>query len=735
MKERVHSPAIQGSREQRRIAVRRERARARWQRRGQRGQTLVIFALSLTVLLALAGLSVDVSRLYDLYARLQRAAEAGALAGVLYLPNNYGTPLPAPGDGHTAISRASIEVVKNGIGSVIDDTVTSDCPNPVTSVTIAVCQVQVGQLPALRVTVTQTASVALMGGLGVGPSTISATGEASYLPPFALGVSPSAPNYFGDEGECNVGGTITNCNPTGSGAHKQNFVANINGPGDLKEMGDPFVYCEEGPSQGPPAGIADPALPALPYATYNGLGTNHLSYPDATSLVGLTGQHCGQPGPGGSPPGNPDQQPPGYDGPMTDGTSHPGAYNYGIVVPTSGASLWVYNGNYTPYIDGSLNNCHGKQALDTFFKNLSCNGFYSSYGNLTPSGSPVPSWDGKFDDPSLYFNTTFTLYAVQNTYFRNLDEIVTCTGSGFGTAACPPAATGMNQTSNKVEWTFQPFDQMTQDVQLHCFNGYPTYDLSDFSSYGNLGGITPNKGCIASSATPPCLSSSRNGGLGGQSWCNLANNLPAGTYRLAVEATSFDQQSGTSLLSGWGQHGYGIKLCDPTLTIYTPGAAVGCADGGDIAAWNNMDVLFAFPAANANNTLPLADVPSAYAGRSFTIGLFDLCDSVIGNNCWAEIIPPATNDVGTPNPTIPINYPSGVRPGTDPCTAKPAIFGASNGDNIYNGLWLNTTIQLPPNYQGGVWQLNVCTSQGTAQDIVGIKFTLVGSSVFLLPPV
>src|SRR5260370_6601723 len=81
-----------------------------------RGQTIVIFVLSLGVLLGFAGLAIDVLRAYDLYAHEQRAAEAGALAGLLYLPHNYNTAAPAPADRHSGASRAMIEVAKNGYG-------------------------------------------------------------------------------------------------------------------------------------------------------------------------------------------------------------------------------------------------------------------------------------------------------------------------------------------------------------------------------------------------------------------------------------------------------------------------------------------------------------------------------------------------------------------------------------------------------------------------------------------
>src|SRR5260221_3023157 len=79
------------------------------ERSQQRGQTLVIFALSLTVLIGFAGLAIDVLRTYDLYAHEERAAEAGALAGVIYMPNFYSAKATGI-DNNSAITRALIEV-------------------------------------------------------------------------------------------------------------------------------------------------------------------------------------------------------------------------------------------------------------------------------------------------------------------------------------------------------------------------------------------------------------------------------------------------------------------------------------------------------------------------------------------------------------------------------------------------------------------------------------------------
>src|SRR2546430_13416168 len=56
--------------------------------RDQRGQTLVIVALMLVPLLGFTGLVSDVAWYEVNLMRIQRAADAAALAGVVYLPGN-----------------------------------------------------------------------------------------------------------------------------------------------------------------------------------------------------------------------------------------------------------------------------------------------------------------------------------------------------------------------------------------------------------------------------------------------------------------------------------------------------------------------------------------------------------------------------------------------------------------------------------------------------------------------
>src|SRR6478672_5247731 len=70
----------------------------------ERGQIVVIFALSIIVFVGLAAVVIDVSWYWANTLRMQRAADAAALAGVVYLPGN-----PT-----LAYSTARAEAVKNG---------------------------------------------------------------------------------------------------------------------------------------------------------------------------------------------------------------------------------------------------------------------------------------------------------------------------------------------------------------------------------------------------------------------------------------------------------------------------------------------------------------------------------------------------------------------------------------------------------------------------------------------
>ncbi|HEY7778684.1 MAG TPA: pilus assembly protein TadG-related protein [Ktedonobacterales bacterium] len=463
-----------------RRSLRRRRSAAR-----QAGQTLIIFVLTLTVLLGIVGLAIDAVRLYDLYARAERAAEAGALAGVLYMPCFYNSATSGGGgncaagnspDGDSAASRAMREVFKDGFGSIPGSaTIASACPNPVGSVEVAVCQVP-GKATDLSVTVTEPIAFFFLGVVGIGPSSVSATAQAEYLPPIHLG---SRLNYFGDETQ-------------------QNFRAVINGPGDLKQFGDAYVYCEEGPSAAPPQDIG-PGQTA-----YNGISTNHDQYYVPGAWPGGTlpqGPNCGI-----NSPGNPDQQPSGFVGPATQGTAHPGAKNY-LISADASATVWIYNPNYIP--------TDNTPRLDHF----QAGGGQTYYAQAFANNA--------YDDPNMYFNMTYTVYRVPSLFLRTTDQVV----------------------SSKV---FKPFDMMSGDLTNHGCSTAPqqVYDLSQASSYPGPAGAG---GCFAYNNLP------NNNGCPGafHGWCQIATLSKAGNYRLAVEDTGVNVTT-----EGWGSHQYAAMVCN-----------------------------------------------------------------------------------------------------------------------------------------------------------------------------
>src|SRR2546428_12993197 len=82
-------------------------------RRDERGQTLVVVALMLTALFGFVGLVMDIAWFEVNLIRVQRAADAAALAGVVYLPTNVS------GASTAAINEATKNGYTNGTNGVV----------------------------------------------------------------------------------------------------------------------------------------------------------------------------------------------------------------------------------------------------------------------------------------------------------------------------------------------------------------------------------------------------------------------------------------------------------------------------------------------------------------------------------------------------------------------------------------------------------------------------------------
>jgi hypothetical protein len=139
----------------------------------QAGQAIILIALIMIALLTGIGLAIDSSQGYYYSATAERAAAAGALSGVLFMPSQL-TPAQAvpAGSGNDATDRAVNEAVRNGHGIVSG------------SVTVAAVS---GHPNQLQVTVSLSVQTLFMRTFGILNYPVSRYSIAEYLTPITLG--------------------------------------------------------------------------------------------------------------------------------------------------------------------------------------------------------------------------------------------------------------------------------------------------------------------------------------------------------------------------------------------------------------------------------------------------------------------------------------------------------------------------------------------------------------------
>ncbi len=184
-----------------------------------RGQTLVVAALVMTILFGLAGLALDVAW-YELnLVRIQRAADAAALAGVVYLPGNPSGAISA------ALAEATKNGYANGTGGVSVVPRRDPINNSILDVTV--------QAPV------QTYMARLFG-----TPTIqgSRTAAAEFVLPVPMG---SPQDYYGIANLCRNSDTPTSCSavPSATGVGTlatQGFWGSVLTKGANRANGDAY---------------------------------------------------------------------------------------------------------------------------------------------------------------------------------------------------------------------------------------------------------------------------------------------------------------------------------------------------------------------------------------------------------------------------------------------------------------------------------------------------------------
>ena len=158
-------------------------------RRRQRGQVLAIFAVATIVFVGILAVVVDVSWYWASSLRVQRAADAASLAGVVWLP----------GDVTRGVAAADAAAAQNGYATGVGVSISANQDSQVTSG---------GNPNQMDVTISAPVNTFFMRMFGITKITATRTSHAVYVLPVPMG---SPLNYYGDFGKVRTpgGGTTT----------------------------------------------------------------------------------------------------------------------------------------------------------------------------------------------------------------------------------------------------------------------------------------------------------------------------------------------------------------------------------------------------------------------------------------------------------------------------------------------------------------------------------------------
>ena len=144
--------------------------------KGSRGQVLILYVMAVFVFIGMLAVVLDISWYWINSNRVQKAADAAALAGVVWLP----------GDEPKAIQTAIYEAAKNGYTVAANGVA-------VNGLTLTAAK-QVGNDRRLNVSIRAPVDTFFMGLFGFDNVNVSRTAKAEYVLPVPMG---SPENYYG----------------------------------------------------------------------------------------------------------------------------------------------------------------------------------------------------------------------------------------------------------------------------------------------------------------------------------------------------------------------------------------------------------------------------------------------------------------------------------------------------------------------------------------------------------
>jgi Flp pilus assembly protein TadG len=313
----------------------------------QAGQIIVIFALMLTVIIGLVGIAIDTTYAWRESLRVQRAADAASLAGVVYMPGCFDASSPGCGT-NNASAIAVAEAKQNGYTA---------------STTTFVTPAKGATPRELDVSITTQSPTFFSRIFGINSWTVTRSSKAVYVTPVPMG-SPQA--YYGVYALCDAVNTVPNCpnetGPTSVTVTSQGFFGAIEAEGSNTSTGDAFApYYDGNPTLNP---------------KYNSAGYEYdVTANSAGNLYLFDADFCAT-------------------SDKKDGSGHAGAGDHWLGANPVGASTYylLYDTNNTPLTtadDRLVTSKYFTNQLQADESNLYGNGhnYIDGQGNTIPAGT------------------------------------------------------------------------------------------------------------------------------------------------------------------------------------------------------------------------------------------------------------------------------------------------------------------------------------------------------------
>jgi hypothetical protein len=697
----------------------------------------VIFALSIFVFIGLCGVVLDVAWYWANTLRVQRAGDAAALAGVVYLP----------GDEPTAITTARAEATKNGFTNGLDNVVVAAAKAP-------------DNPRSLQVTITGQIGTFFMRLFGIQTLRTAATSRAEYVMPVPMG---SPENYYGVFGRLRTPNGGTQENTTYSESSAAALPAGVVTPNTWTLPANAQRSNDAG-AISTSSGSSQQVWTKFAFSS-PGTGTITITGIEVTASVrALTATGCSLTAGVYRKSGS--TWAPASRSVAITSTSLT-TYTLGGPTDLWGATGWAFAKDFvtSSAFRARLANsagCAGNLGVDWFKvkvywtrvttqfvgdpdlagpngETLAPRGFW---GDMNTQGSEDINGDAYL---SYYASRTSGLNAKYDPahYYDYAIAMAPGTDNGgvwiYDPGFC--ATSGVGDLGTGDRW-FSGTSPVSAFYHLYDTRETP-WDLSDDILVASSGDLFKNQqasdadlgGSGGVSCKPGATNATADGRYWHNRWWQIASGLDGGqegrTYRLRTSST--DPGSGNAQLNANGQNSFAIfaNADSGTVRVYGIGA---------------MQVFTPLaPATSAE--FYLAQIEAIHAGKTVMISVWDPGDTGALSAVLQVLIPTTS---GYAPASLTWSSAKGTsNPGASACdnrTGSGTSITTNTGNNSqFNGCWLTISIVIPVNYtapapdgesEDGWWKIKYTmggtSSQTDAFDVTTWQVTIRGNPVHLV---